>query len=469
MHSATISLFAAASLVAAHAPHTWHANNADIIESDVVVIGGGSGGTYCSIRLQQLNKTVTLIERENRLGGHVNTYVDKATGETFDYGVISYDGDLPVVQNYLAHLNVSTGPPYFSSPGPSYTANFADGSLVTASATNATEAAAAYQRYLEQAAKYPYLANGFDLPHPVPEDLLLTFGDFVAKYNLGSIVFTLATYGQGVGNILAQQALYIVKYLPAETVTKIAGTATGWVTSASHDNQEIYNKALAKLGASAFLNSNVTKIVRSSDGVSVFFTTPSGQKQVKASKLVVAIPPKMENLGFLDLDKQESSIFSQFNNSYYWDAVVKGTGFPVNSSVSNVNPAAPYGLPSFPGIYEFGAAPISDLFSIYYSSPYYISDEDVKADILATDARLVKGLGFPATNSTLEIVGFNLHSPFFLTVCKEAIEDGFYAKLQALQGEKNTWWTGAAWQAPDSSLIWNYTESMVLPPLLKSL
>jgi len=36
---------------------------------DVVIIGGGSSGTYAAIHLQQLGKSVAVIERQSRPGG----------------------------------------------------------------------------------------------------------------------------------------------------------------------------------------------------------------------------------------------------------------------------------------------------------------------------------------------------------------------------------------------------------------
>jgi flavin-dependent dehydrogenase len=80
-----------------------------IITSDVVIIGGGSSGTYSAIRLREHGKTVTLIEREAVLGGHVNTYHDPATGITFDYGVITFD-NISVVTDYFKHFDVPLGP-----------------------------------------------------------------------------------------------------------------------------------------------------------------------------------------------------------------------------------------------------------------------------------------------------------------------------------------------------------------------
>jgi hypothetical protein len=66
---------------------------------------------------------------------------------------------------------------------------------------------------------------------------------------------------------------------------------------------------------------------------------------------------------------------------------------------------------------------------------------------------------------TPEFVEFNNHSPFELTVSSEAIKGGFYGQLNKLQGERSTWWTGATWQAQDSSQIWNWTEINILPKL----
>jgi hypothetical protein len=90
----------------------------------------------------------------------------------------------------------------------------------------------------------------------------------------------------------------------------------------------------------------------------------------------------------------------------------------------------------------------------------------VKKDILQKTSKLVKAFEFPPVNGTPEFVGFNNHSPYELTVSTDAISNGFYDKLNALQGKRNTWYTGATWQEHDSSLIWNWTEYTLLPRML---
>jgi hypothetical protein len=42
-----------------------------------------------------------------------------------------------------------------------------------------------------------------------------------------------------------------------------------------------------------------------------------------------------------------------------------------------------------------------------------------------------------------------------------AINDGFYDKLRRLNGRRNTFWTGAAFQAHNASLLWEYASGIV--------
>jgi hypothetical protein len=50
------------------------------------------------------------------------------------------------------------------------------------------------QNYIAQLAKYPYLETGFDLPSPIPPDLLLPFGEFVEKYNISGAVYVIIEF-----------------------------------------------------------------------------------------------------------------------------------------------------------------------------------------------------------------------------------------------------------------------------------
>ena len=72
-------------------PYPWqYVGPEDIVTRDYCVIGGGASGTYAAIRLQQMNKSVALVELKDTLGGHTNTYTDPNTQTAIDYGVQAY-------------------------------------------------------------------------------------------------------------------------------------------------------------------------------------------------------------------------------------------------------------------------------------------------------------------------------------------------------------------------------------------
>lgn len=56
------------------------------ITRDVVILGGGSTDTYAAILLQDLGKTVAVVERNDHLGGHTDTLYTP-DGSSIDYGV----------------------------------------------------------------------------------------------------------------------------------------------------------------------------------------------------------------------------------------------------------------------------------------------------------------------------------------------------------------------------------------------
>lgn len=318
--------------------------------------------------------------------------------------------------------------------------------------------------YAAQQAKYSSMFEEWNLPDPIPEDLLMPFGDFLRKHNLEAFAYIAFLYDQGMANILKQPTLYVMKYQDQVQMRDLLmGT---FVINALQNNQLLYDRAHAELAESAYLSSYPTKITRGDDGVRVEITTPDGKEYIKAQKLLMTIPPK-SSLPFLDLDHHEHSLFKQFNNSYYWNGVLKNTGLPIGTTFPNVNPDAALNLPSMPGLYTFLAAPVPGLHSIYYSSPRDISTHEVADDILATLARVRQGGGYPDPEEATEFVGLHKWDSFEMTVSTDAIRNGFYDDLLRLQGKKNTWWTGAAWMNQATATLWRYTEEKILPHLVK--
>ena len=443
-----------------------------ILTRDVAIIGGGSSGTYAAVQLKRAGKTVALVEKEAQLGGHVDTYKDPQTGKTFDYGVVVYL-NTSTVRNYVTSLGESlTAFPFFT--GTNAYADFkGTGQFLNLPAPDQAATFAALQGYRTEISKYPFLDNGYNLPSPVPADLLLPFGDFLTKYNLQLFAPTAFKINQGVGNLLAATTLYMLKYLPKTTIDAFLGLAPPVVTSSTFNFQALYNKAQAYLTpSSALVSSNVLAISRVGPRVLVAITTPTGPKLIIAKKLLIAIQPKLSSLQALNIDlaPSETQIFTQFNNSYYWDVVIKNSGLPANTDITNVDPAAPMGIPPLPGLYGFSTPPIgNNHITTWYGSPYPLTDAQVKANVLATVNKLVTANNLASPPPTPQIVGFNSHNPFWLSVPPATIASGFYNQLNALQGKKNTFWTGATFASHDSSAIWEWSETELLPQLKASL
>ena len=213
-----------------------------VIERDVRVLGGGSSGTFSAVRLHDAGHSVVILERNQRLGGHTETYRDPATGIPTDYGVLLFH-DMPVVTDHFARFDVPLIPIAPTNlGGPTVYFDFRTGRRVAGYApppqTEVAQALGTYFRYLQQL-KFTYydLDRGFDLPQPIPPDLLLPFGEFVQRYALAPMVGIVFAYGQGLGDLLQMPTVYVLKNFSAQVLTSIFNNR---FMLAPNGNAEIY-------------------------------------------------------------------------------------------------------------------------------------------------------------------------------------------------------------------------------------
>lgn len=428
-----------------------------VITRDVAVIGGGSGGTYTAIRAKDSNKSVVVIEKKNRLGGHTETYTDPATGVSVNYGVVAWH-DLPLVRNYLARLNVSLGKIDLNQFQPR-SLDFATGKDAPGFPANLSDGIAAY---IAQLSKYPDLEAGYFLPDPVPEELLLPLAEYVEKYPaVKPAVRYLFLSTQGLGDTLYKlPVLYVIKNWGLDVLRNVQN---GFLTAGSGNLSELYRNAGAVLGRDVFLNSTViaTRRKAGANCVEIVVKTPSGPKLILAKKLVVAIPQLPENLRGFDLVEEELSLFSRFSSKGYYTGLVRDPGVPL-TPFSNSAADTPYNVPRLPAFYSLAPTQIPGLVDFKYGSDTLLSDEEAKANIIRDFERLHEVGTFNKTFKP-EIFIYSNHSPFELNVSPRDIANGFYRKLYALQGKRRTYYTGAVFHTHDSSLIWNYTEANVIP------
>ncbi|KAK2744287.1 hypothetical protein FQN57_004372 [Myotisia sp. PD_48] len=455
----------------------------DLIEKDVVVIGGGAGGTFTAVSLLNKGKNVLLIEKEDHLGGHTDSYVDPATGLAGETGVEGFC-NITVVRKFFDTLNVAyryqsliwdkvvyhdfdTGEPVKYPFNPDHE----------------TER----RKYMEVLGRYPYLFNGYeDLPDPIPAELLMPFGIFAEQNGIKGVIIDMIFATLGFSDILQQPTLYILKAYFSQAVMSMNN---GFVVSKDGGNlqlyrtaQELLNKNQGRTGSSLLLSSTVTSVRRTAAGVQMTVRTPSGLVKVKAKKLVVAMPPQLHTLAGFDLDRSEIAVFRQLRpggggprdltGGAIANALMRNTNLTANTNYLNVSPVNKANLPDLPATAYIHATKISGIYSVKYvygadeNNKGSFTDEEVKVNMVKDIIKLQEpGSQEPEP----EIIRFSRHSPMFLGVETEKIRRGFYKEMVALQGYRHTYYTGAAFVTHYSSLIWHYTDTVVVPKVLSAL
>ncbi|KAJ3493071.1 hypothetical protein NLG97_g4972 [Lecanicillium saksenae] len=348
-----------------------HPNNYDtssLIFRDVAILGGGAASA----------------------GDHTNTYKDAATGTTFDYGVQTYLNN-SVTRDFFEHFDVAVGP--FSGSAATYKpTDFNTGQPVNFNPSQDVTLWAA------QLAKYPWIDKTWEVPQPVPEDLLLPLGTFIKKFKLESIAYFLYLGAEGLSTALQQLTVNVMKMVDPAFIDERTKGRSLWTVR--HNNGEVYEKARAELGDDVLLKSSFQLASRNSTGVMLVVKTPSGSKLVIARKLLVTAPSVMDVMRPLNLDKRESDIFSRWSCIGYYVIVLRNTGLPTGFTWLNANSSMEtYNILQLPGMSEIFQSRVPGLFYAWLRSPTDLSQADVEKSTIETIRCLQAAQNLPANNA----------------------------------------------------------------------
>lgn len=173
------------------------------------------------------------------------------------------------------------------------------------------------------------------LPDPIPAYFLLPLGDFVKKYDCEAILNTMFELDPALGDFTSVPAIERIRVFGLSLVQAVS---TGVLTTARHNNSEIYTKAQTELlaASSLLLNSEVLASSREQSGVKLVVSTPQGKKLIVAKRLLITIPPKLDIMTPFDLSRQEQSVFSKLIDVGYYTSVMKNAGIPDNVGSSTM-------------------------------------------------------------------------------------------------------------------------------------
>lgn len=426
---------------------------ANIIQRDVAIIGGGSSGTFAAITLKDMGKSLVVVEKQALLGGHVLTYTDPASGSHINYGVRLFENTTTTF-HFFNRLNVSMVPFKTAGPGPAYI-DFATGQALDGFAPSGN-----FTAYMQLLDKFPYLVagNGFQLPNPVPEDLVMPFGDYINKYNLQDVAYSIwANPSLGdVGDIFPLPTAYVLKALSKIVLTQVS-TPGKTLTSPNDNNHEAWTNAQAELGHNVLLSSTVIAARRSRRGcVRLVVQTPAGRKLIKASKVLFTAAQTLENLRPFSLDEKEEAVFSQLEYTGFYSGLVSGTGLSNTSGLQNAaTKSESYHIPMVPNAMHFYPTGVPGIHSFWYESKTPLKEDEVKRDLVATIHRLSK-----STPGNIEFIRFANHSPGILYAPAKQMSSGFWDQMNALQGHRSMYYTGLLFE-PSASGIWAFTQDLI--------
>lgn len=421
------------------------------ISRDVIILGGGSSGTYAAIRLRDQGKTVTVVERNDYLGGHGETYYT-ADNTPLNFGVEGFF-NTTVTRNYLERLQVPYGR---RNPAPAHE-DYVD--LNTGKRTEyppgQLQDREAFAKWVDAISQFGYLDDGvYRIPEPVPEDLISPFAEFVKKYSLEDAVYALFSHTSG--DVLDMITLYVIQYIG---LPHAAALNEGYVRPIE-GIAALYTAAGKELGGDVLLETTTESVQRSEDGIQVIVRSANGTKTLLQGKqLLVTIPPLLDNLHGFPLNEQESHLFSKWQYHQYWATLINNTGLPDDVNIINVDADRPYGVPEEPFIWR-----VDNHWAPGYHNVKLVGGSDFGKDeakaYMVEKLQLLRRQGTYSTHE-YDIVKFASHTPVTMFVSPEEIRGGFYRQLYELQGLNSTFWTGATWASDYSTLLWGYTDQVL--------
>lgn len=288
-----------------------------------------------------------------------------------------------------------------------------------------------------------------DNPHL--KDLSMPFSEFLKlnKCEEAATVWRGPFTAFGYGYFDEIPAAYVVKYLDAFTVRQFLKTGKLWTWATG--TQSIWEGVNKHLKHPAVLNSEVTKVERKDGKV---YVTINGKETEEFDKLIICTPLELF-LKYGDPSKKETELFSKIVHKEYFTMAVYPNKQPETSYYifENMTPETRGHLMVFyyrwPGVAN---QPV-----VTFTLRNHAGMEDVPFEV-ARDTTLADmdkvGLGVKKTERIDDWY-------YFPHVDSKDYADGWYDKVEAMQGQNSTYYAGEVMAFGDMEETAEYARDLV--------
>ncbi len=309
---------------------------------------------YTALKMADKKYSVAVLEKKGRLGGHAQTYRAEPWETVYDLGVRIFpesDNIKEVFNRFdqkLMRASILDLKRRYVDFETGALSNYEEPSY------HSTLTSLLYYWYYSGYTFSFMFKPGTHLPDPVPEDLLLTLGEFLKKKKIDIGFTPLIHYLQGYGAIENVPMLYVLKNITHRVASSIIWdsfyTPAEGVDAIYPAIYPAISKEIVKLTGkkAVYLNTEVQKVRRVS-GKDVIVETYQDERKLDFSckYLLVSAPPLLETFGSVfDFDDQERLL------------LIKAA--------------------SFPGIYAMLPMPFPDHYNVLFGAEdLSLSDDDV--------------------------------------------------------------------------------------------
>ncbi|KAE9385815.1 hypothetical protein BT96DRAFT_1006704 [Gymnopus androsaceus JB14] len=409
----------------------------------VCIIGAGPSGLTVASELESRKISTVIFDSNLEVGGKCQSYYDDpARTKYHPMGAITftnqtYNNTLPLILE--AGLPLSPAP----SPGPSANWLYWLYGPGIEGAQNVTEAPLPDEAELIsiqlEVEQYTLLWNTQFAPNYTgsrtvfPKTLAVPMSEWLSAngFELIPLFVEEGLVYYGYGDFTQTPALFALQLLTPEILTYIIGITPGYSVD-FHKLWVWFSETHVK--GTIYSSTNVTQIDRSGEYPVVTYNTKGNEAHTQTcSRLVLAFPPTLRALtaAGLDFTPQERKVFLNVGVEAYCP--------PVPDS-------GPIALLRY-----FNDSPISTTWS-FGPSPYNETSSDTDEQVMELLVQTANSLGVGIAhnevgNITTPIsvtegdVKLFTRQDYFPHALTNALNAGFYESYNALQGQKNTYWT----------------------------